>query len=236
MDYDITDYDRIPNLEDTLEFDDGNPDQRTPCVLLLDTSSSMSSDPIAELNQGLQVFKQALMEDPLARRRVEVSILTFGGDVTLIQDFVTAERFTPPTLSAQGGTPMGAAIERGLDRVAMRKTLLAKAGVPQILPWVFLITDGAPTDDWRGAAERVQRSNANKDVAFFAVGVQGADMRTLGQITGPDRVPLKLAGLQFRELFIWMSASLRLASSSAPGTQVALPPPSDWAQGWGQVG
>ena len=235
MDYDITDYDRIPNLEDTLEFEE-NPDQRTPCVLLLDTSSSMSGDPIAELNQGLQVFKQALMEDPLARRRVEVAILTFGGEVRLVQDFVTAEQFTPPTLSAQGGTPMGAAIERALDRVAMRKTVLAEAGVPKTLPWIFLITDGAPTDDWRRAAERVHHSNANKDVAFFGVGVQGADMRTLGQITGPDRVPLKLAGLQFRELFTWMSASLRLASCSAPGAQVALPPPDGWAQDWGQVG
>ena len=235
MDYDSNDYDLIPNLEDTLEFAE-NPDQRTPCVLLLDTSYSMAGAPISELNQGLQVFKQALIEDSLARRRVEVSILTFGGRVNLVQDFVTAEQFTPPTLQADGGTPMGEGIERALDRVAMRKRLLADAGVPKTLPWVFLITDGAPTDSWQGAAERVQRSSAARDVAFFAVGVEGADMRTLGQITGPERTPLKLAGLQFRELFQWMSASLRQVSRSAAGTQVALPPPSGWAEGWGQVG
>ena len=108
--------------------------------------------------------------------------------------------------------------------------------MPKTLPWIFLITDGAPTDNWRRAAERVQRSGAARDVAFFAVGVQGADMRTLGQITGPGRAPLRLAGLQFRELFEWMSVSLQQVSRSAPGTQVALPPPSGWAQGWGQVG
>lgn len=231
MDYDASDYDPIPNLEDTLEVAQ-NPDQRTPCVLLLDTSGSMSGDPIAELNQGLRVFQQALQEDALARRRVEVAHLTFGGQVSLVQDFVTAERFTPPTLHTEGGTPMGEAIERALDRVALRKRQLAASGVPKTLPWVFLITDGAPTDEWRRAAERVWRSSADKDVAFFAVGVQGADMRTLGQITDPKRPPLKLSGLKFRELFVWMSASLRQVSCSAAGTQVALPPPA----GWGQVG
>ncbi len=234
MDYDATDYDIIPNLEDTLEFED-NPDQRTPCVLLLDTSYSMAGEPILELNEGLKVFKQELMADPLARRRVEVSVLTFGGQVNLVQDFVTADRLNPPTLQASGGTPMGEAIDRALDRVAMRKTQYAKAGIPKTLPWVFLITDGAPTDDWQRAAERVHRNSEAGDTAFFAVGVQGADMHTLGQIAAPNRPPVKLAGLQFRELFAWLSQSLRQVSRSAPGTQVALPPPKDWAEGWGKV-
>lgn len=235
MDHNVTDYDLVPNLEDTLEFED-NPDQRTPCVLLLDTSYSMSDEPIAELNQGLKVFKQELMEDSLARRRVEVSVLTFGGQVDLVQDFVTAERFNPPTLHASGGTPMGEAIDRALDRVAMRKTLYARAGIPKTLPWVFLITDGAPTDDWQRAAERVHRNSETEEMAFFAVGVRGAVMSILKQIAAPGRPPVKLAGLQFRELFAWLSQSLRQVSRSAAGTQVALPPPKDWAEGWGQVG
>ncbi|HED12296.1 MAG TPA: VWA domain-containing protein [Gammaproteobacteria bacterium] len=234
MDYNLTDYDVIPNLEDTLEFED-NPDQRTPCVLLLDTSYSMAGEPILELNQGLKIFKQTLMEDSLARRRVEVSVLTFGGQVDLVQDFVTADQFNPPTLHASGGTPMGEAIDRALDRVAMRKTLYAQAGVPKTLPWVFLITDGAPTDDWQRAAERVRRNSDTGEMALFAVGVQGADMHTLGQIAAPNRPPVKLAGLQFRELFAWLSQSLRQVSRSVAGAQVALPPPKDWAEGWGQV-
>ena len=234
MDYNQTDYNVIPNLEDTLEFED-NPDQRTPCVLLLDTSYSMAGEPILELNQGLKIFKQTLMEDSLARRRVEVSVLTFGGQVDLVQDFVTADQFNPPTLHASGGTPMGEAIDRALDRVAMRKTLYAQAGVPKTLPWVFLITDGAPTDDWQRAAERVRRNSDTGEMALFAVGVQGADMHTLGQIAAPNRPPVKLAGLQFRELFAWLSQSLRQVSRSTAGVQVALPPPKDWAEGWGQV-
>lgn len=39
------------------EFTD-NPDPRCACVLLLDTSSSMSGAPIAALNQGLATSKR----------------------------------------------------------------------------------------------------------------------------------------------------------------------------------
>ena len=56
-----------------LEFAD-NPEPRCPCVLLLDTSKSMSGDRIAALNQGLQAFRDEIMKDPLARQRSGAAI------------------------------------------------------------------------------------------------------------------------------------------------------------------
>ena len=233
MDNDTHDYDLMPNLEDTLEFQD-NPDQRTPCVLLLDTSW-IQGRPLAELQDGLQVLQRALREDGLASRRVEVAVITFGGQVQVHGDFVTADRFEPPRLEATGGTPMGEAIDNGLGLVAGRVAQYREAGVPQTLPWVFLLTDGAPTDDWTQAAQRAQRADAARDCAFFSVGVEQADMQTLARIAPAKRPPLKLQGLQFEALFEWLSRSLGSASRSTPGAQVALPPPKDWAEGWGQV-
>src|ERR1022692_2452903 len=55
-----------------------NPDPRCACVLLLDTSGSMSGSPIDALNQGLQTFQSDIQEDALAKRRVEIAIVTFG--------------------------------------------------------------------------------------------------------------------------------------------------------------
>jgi uncharacterized protein YegL len=53
-----------------------NPEPRCPCLLLLDTSGSMQGRPIAALNEGIKVFKDELLGDTLAAKRVEVATLT----------------------------------------------------------------------------------------------------------------------------------------------------------------
>ena len=72
-----------PNLADAVEFAE-NPEPRCPCVLLVDTSGSMQGAPIAALNEGLRAFKTDLMKDALASRRVEVAIVTFSSDVSVV--------------------------------------------------------------------------------------------------------------------------------------------------------
>jgi uncharacterized protein YegL len=207
-----------------------NPEPRCPCLLLLDTSGSMNGRAIAELNAGLEVFKNELASDAMAMQRVEVAVMTFG-PVQVISDFQTADLFQPPTLTATGDTPMGAAIEQGLELLEARKTTYKQAGVSYYRPWVFLITDGGPTDAWQRAAERVRAgdSQERKAFSFFAVGVQGADMARLAAICSPDRPPMKLQGLSFRELFSWLSSSLGGVARSQPGQLVALPAPTGWS-------
>jgi uncharacterized protein YegL len=205
-----------------------NPEPRCPCLLLLDTSGSMAGQPIAELNAGLQTLQQALQSDTLAMQRVELAVITFG-PVQVHAEFHTADGFAPPMLSTTGLTPMGEAIMRGLDLLEARKQAYKQAGVSYFRPWVFLITDGGPTDAWHAAAQRVRAGEDSKAIAFFAVGVSGANMQTLAQICSPNRPPLRLAGLQFRELFQWLSNSLGGVARSHPGEAVALPAPTGWA-------
>jgi len=210
-----------------VEFDTSNPEARCPCVLLLDISYSMSGQPIDLLNEGLIAFQHALHEDDLASLRVEVAIVTFGGKVTVVQDFVTADQFSPKKLSPKGDTPMGEAIDLALDMIRERKQIYKQNGVPYYRPWVFLITDGAPTDDWHSAAQRVKQDEENQSVAFFAIGVQNANMETLAKIS--VRQPVKLKELNFREMFQWLSVSLTSISHSQVGEQVPLESPTGWA-------
>ena len=190
----------------------------------------MNGQPIAELNAGLRTFKEELTSDAMASQRVEVGIMTFG-PVRVLTDFGTADIFEPPVLHAGGDTPMGAAIMQGLDMLETRKGIYRQAGIAYYRPWVFLITDGAPTDPYTAASERVrQGDNPNrKAFSFFAVGVQGADIATLSRICSPDRPPMKLQGLSFRELFTWLSSSLGGVARSQPGQLVALPAPTGWS-------
>ena len=212
---------------DLVKFDDSNPEARCPCILLLDTSGSMSGAAINELNAGLAAFQQELQRDDLAALRVEVAIIAFGDGVKVEQDFISAHQFVAKPLRAGGNTPMGTAINHALDRLRVRKEIYKQHGIAYYRPWIFLITDGAPTDDWRSAAQRVQREEADKGVAFFAVGVQKADLKVLQQITA--RQPLRLQGLNFRDMFVWLSQSLTTVSHSQVGQQIPLSAPSGWS-------
>jgi uncharacterized protein YegL len=83
------------NAFDKVEFAE-NPEPRVPCVLVVDTSASMQGAKIDELNKGLAFYKQELLADPLASKRVEVAIVTFGGRVNRVVEFSTAAAFNRP--------------------------------------------------------------------------------------------------------------------------------------------
>lgn len=204
-----------------------NPEPRCPCVLLLDTSGSMSGAPIAQLNEGVRTFRQELMQDLLATKRVEISIVSFG-PVSIESEFHTVPNFFPMELHAHGDTPMGAAIEKGIELVARRKQEYKSHGVSYYKPWIILITDGAPTDEWTKAAQKIREGETAKAFSFFAIGVDNADMNTLKQIS--VREPLKLRGHMFREFFVWLSGSMKMVSSKSPGSHNTLLPPSGWAE------
>ena len=70
--------------------------------------------------RGVRTFKQELANDPLATKRVEVAVVTFG-PVMVQSDFHTVPNFHPADLEADGDTPIGAAISMGIDMVARRK-------------------------------------------------------------------------------------------------------------------
>jgi uncharacterized protein YegL len=215
-----------PRLEDAVEFAE-NPEPRCPCVLLLDTSGSMQGAPIEALNRGLQTFKDDLMRDPVAPKRVEVAIVTFDNDVNVVQDFITADRFEAPKLECQGMTHMAAGINTALDLVQARKDRYNQSGIPYYRPWVFMITDGRPQGEMPDfvdlAAQRIQEEEATKRVVFFGVGVEGADIPILSEIV--VRTPMRLRGLNFNELFVWLSRSMLAVSDSKVGEPVALQPP-----------
>jgi len=204
-----------------------NPEPRCPCVLVLDTSGSMEGRPLAQLNAGYQTLLTELLEDALASKRVELAVVTFG-PVKLVQDFETPDMIAASDLDVTGDTPMGEAIEFAIDLVKQRKDVYREAGIAYYRPWIFVITDGSPTDSWKAAARAVKEGEASNAFSLFAVGVEGADMETLKQIA--VREPIRLKGLRFAELFRWLSNSLKSVSRSKTTERVALPAPTGWAE------
>jgi uncharacterized protein YegL len=220
-----------------------NPDPRVACALLLDTSYSMRGDRIEHLNAGFTAFCASIAEDPLARKRTDVTVITFGGAVEVAVPFHEGRDLTPTTFAAQGATPLGEALDTGLDLLAARKSEYKEAGLEYFRPWLFVITDGMPTDEQRfaRASKRVREAEAAKEITVFTVGAGEADLETLSQLSAV-REPLALNGVRFEELFAWLSTSMSVVTQSSAfgptdatvaateaAEQVPLPSPAGWA-------
>jgi len=227
----------MADLEKMVEV--GTPEEpHVATILLLDTSGSMSEDnKINALNDGLKLFKEEISNDNLARKRVDLAVLTFGNEVNLMHDFSSIDNFDSPVLEADGTTPMGDAILEAISKVKERKKLYKNTGIDYYRPWIFMITDGEPTDmapgdiKWEKVKQAVHKGESNKSFMFYCVCVEPANVEYLKEISPPNRAPVKLKQGQFKELFQWLSKSQTKISESKVGENVSLPTPT-WIEGW----
>jgi uncharacterized protein YegL len=195
---------------------EANPDPRIACALLLDTSGSMNGEPIEQLNRGFELFCEEIKTDELAKKRAEITVITFGGVARVEIPFTEGRDLQPRTLAPTGGTPLGAALQLALDQLEQQKQAYKQAGLEYYRPWLFVLTDGAPTDGnaFTDAAARVREAEAGRKVSVFGIGVgPHANLDRLRELSA-QRVPLMLEGLSFSEFFSWLSASLSAASAS----------------------
>lgn len=216
----------------------GNPNQRTPCVLVLDASGSMNSPiqngrtRIDELNNGIATLQAELQGDDTALVRVQLGIVSVGGpanDADILMDWTDATDFQAFPLRADGSTPLGKGLRIALQMIEQGKQNLRAAGISYTRPWMMVITDGEPTDQneiWSAAVSECRAAEDGKRVEIFSIGVEGANIGKLAEIS--SKPPLMLSGMKFRELFVWLSASLGAASRSRPGQALQLPSTDPW--------
>ena len=162
-----------------------NPHPRCPVALLLDCSQSMEGEPVAEMNTALRQFLGELREDPVAAMSVEPGVITFGETVSALRPFgPPGGTLHTPEIKAAGRTPMGAALRLALCKSA-RLPVLPGSRIARYAPWIVLMTDGQPNDDWRGAAaDALALSKAGRLVLIGVALGEHADMTTLREIVG----------------------------------------------------
>lgn len=207
--------------------------QRTPTVLILDTSGSMEEatptpsgerkEKIDQLNTGLELFAEEVKDKEHASVRVDVAMVTFGSDVAVKHDFTSIEEWDPSPLTATGSTPMGEAIETAIDLAEDVKGFYDENGISYTRPLLWLLTDGEPTDmspddqRWKQVQQRLETGTKNNHFLFFAMGVGAANMEALNALVDVTGKPaLKIKEGMFKEYFQFVSNSL--ANASQPGS------------------
>jgi uncharacterized protein YegL len=139
-------------------------------------------------------------------------------------------------LSIDGETSMGNGILKAIEMVEKRKMEYNNQGIDYFRPWIFLITDGEPTDMnegdslWSSVIQSIHNGDSKGKFSFFAVGVEPANMQKLKQIAPPQRPPILLKQGKFKDMFVWLSKSQQKVSGSKVGEQTELPP-----AGWGKI-
>ena len=213
-----------------------NYEQKSLCVLLLDVSYSMYGKRLESLQEGIEAFHKEIMEDQTSRNRLEVAIITYGNNVSVLQQPALVDDFEMPKLKALGSTSMGKAINEAIEMVEARKSWYKMTGQPYYRPWIINITDGEPTDipDVGKVGNEIRQNIDRKNFFFFNVGVEDAIMRTLEELSSKQMPPAKLQGLKFAEFFQWLSASIQIVAASIDKEteSVDLPSPSNWMDGF----
>lgn len=203
--------------------------RRLPVYLLLDTSGSMSGEPIEAVKNGVQVMISSLRQNPQAIETAYISVITFDHTAQQVIPLTDLASFQMVDIRATGVTALGDALKLVANKI---DTEVARTTAEQKGDWkplVFIMTDGIPTDDWQSGLAEFKKRKTAFTVACAAG--SGADTNILKQITN-DVVSLDTAdSASIGKFFLWVSASIGVTSTKVEenGTEVKgigeLPPP-----------
>ncbi len=204
--------------------------RRLPVYLLLDVSGSMTGEPIEAVKNGVQMMHSALRKDPYALESAFISVITFDSKVSQVVPLTEVAQFQPPVFNASGTTALGAALQ---EVVHCANREVAKSTPEQKGDWkplVFIMTDGAPTDNVEPGITAFHAYKWGTVVACAAG--QHADEAILQRIAGENVVKLDIAdSTSISAFFKWVSSSISASSKkieeggSEAGSLSELPPP-----------
>lgn len=206
--------------------------RRLPVYLLLDTSGSMTGEPIEAVKNGVQMMMHSLRQNPQAIETAYVSIITFDIDAKQIVPLTDLASFQMVDIKAQGTTSLGAALSLLADKMQNEITKTTTEQKGDWKPLTFIMTDGVPTDDWQSGLNKLKSVN-NGLIVGCAAG-QGADDTVLKQIT-ESVVRLDSADSDsISKFFQWVTASISTTSTKVEDSGIDLtkmeqlpPPPSE---------
>lgn len=156
-------------MGNTIDMNEMEPVARPllPIFFVLDTSGSMTGQPISMLNHAMEEVINivgnfaASNSDAL----LKIGVLQFSSGAKWIQPKGLEEfgDFIYNPLSAGGLTDMGAALNELDEKLSRKSFLVSTTG--RCKPIIIFMTDGQPTDNWEAALKKVNQSSQQQAAA-----------------------------------------------------------------------
>lgn len=191
-------------------------------VLACDRSGSVSPY-INEINQGLHDFGDVMKANHKSASVIDVELLSFADDVTCEVGFRPAAEYVAPTLRTSGCTAFNQAIIAAMKDIRKRKDYYKSVGISYWRPFLFVFSDGLPTDsEYEAEAKQMlQEAYDNKGVTLYVMAVgNDADVEHLrSYLPGGKGKVLKCSPTDVSEALIWYSSSMVNLSVSDPSLE-----------------
>lgn len=200
-----------------------NAANRLPVCICVDASLSMLDDRrMAQANEGIRSFIEAIKGDYGAVDSVELCIISFGGAQARVEvPFSPTPKIHFADLRPSGQTPLGHAVAYALDQIRERQALYSEYGITVYRPWLILISDGEATDDISAAVAEVLRLQAEKRLKVLCIGL-GNKANSLGKFHSNGEV-VQLRDFQLTNFFSWLSSSMSKLSVASPFEELEIP-------------
>ena len=187
--------------------------RRLPVYFLVDVSDSMVGKPLESVQRGLQKALSDLSSDPYALETAFLNVIVFAGKVKKLISMEEVYKCSLPNLEVGTGTCFGAALDFLMNDIDtnLRKTTVNRKG--DWRPLVFIITDGASTDDASNSVQQWKsRFKGKLTTVVLALG-ESADKNLLKELTDDVFTFSELDDSSFKKFFNWVSTSVQASSA-----------------------
>jgi len=190
---------------------------------VVDTSGSMEGSKLGAVNTAIEEVIPAIKEisDENADAQIKIAALEFSNGARWITTSgpMESDQFHWNDLQASGVTDLGAACKALNEKLSTKAFMKEATG--SYAPAIFLLSDGEPTDDWRGGLGVLKQNNWFKTAVKVAVAIgDDANKDVLAEFTGTKEAVItvhKPEALKKMIKFVSVRASQVASKSSNAG-------------------
>lgn len=204
----------MPNLNDLEEM----PRRELNIFYVLDTSGSMSGQPISQLNTAMTEIQRVLSDLAAdnADALLKVSVLEFNTTCQWMNPTGPQEAtdFLYQDLIAGGTTELGSALKELNDKLSKDKFLKSSTGA--YLPIIIFMTDGEPTDSYMDNLKVIRENRWYKKATKIGFAIGDADREAIAEVVGNSEAVIQTTDLQvFAKMIKFASTTASMLCSAS---------------------